>query len=142
MDRISEPISCSSVVSSSNTDGGWITVGPTRCLALLEWGRQLVAAPPWRSIRHVCGNMCFVADEANAAEGTSVLTVYMVVGNDAATTVPFSVGEDHDRFVRTEQMEACIETLGRAVPRGEPLACTRGGQLVTNPPCPRSGGYD
>ena len=68
-----------------------------------EWGQQLVAAAPWRSIRHVCGNMRFVADGANAAEGTTLLTVFMVAGPGAATTLPFSVGEDHDRFVRTEQ---------------------------------------
>ena len=71
--------------------------------ALIEWGRQLVEAPPWRSIRHACGNMRFVADGHNAAKGTTVLTVFMVAGNEAATTVPFSIGEDHDRFVRTER---------------------------------------
>jgi hypothetical protein len=47
--------------------------------------------------------MRFVAGGANAAEGTTVLTVFMAAGNEAATTVPFSVGEDHDRFVRTER---------------------------------------
>ena len=69
--------------------------------AIREWGRQLVAAPPWRSIRHVCGNMRFVADGANYAEGTTILSVFMVAGSGPATTLPFSVGEDHDRFVRT-----------------------------------------
>ena len=29
--------------------------------------------------------------------------VFMVAGEQASTTVPFNVGEDHDRFVRTEQ---------------------------------------
>jgi hypothetical protein len=33
--------------------------------AIREWDRQLVAATPWRSIRHGCGNMRFVADGAN-----------------------------------------------------------------------------
>jgi hypothetical protein len=46
--------------------------------------------------------MRVVADGANAAEGTTVLTVFMAAGNEAATTVPWSAGEDHDRFVRTE----------------------------------------
>ena len=69
--------------------------------AIREWGRQLVAAPPWRCIRHVCGNMRFVADGPDHAEGITILTVFMVAGPGAATTLPFSVGEDHDRFVRT-----------------------------------------
>jgi hypothetical protein len=70
--------------------------------AIYEWGRRLVEAPAWRCISHVCGNMRFVADGANEAEGTTVLTVFMVAGPGAATTVPRTVGEDHDRFVRTE----------------------------------------
>jgi SnoaL-like domain len=71
--------------------------------AIREWGRQLVANPPWRVIRHVCGNMRFLYDGDNAAIGTTVLTVFMVSGSGPATTAPFSVGEDHDRFVRTEE---------------------------------------
>jgi hypothetical protein len=47
--------------------------------------------------------MRFVYDGDNAAVGTSVLTVFMVAGDQADTTLPFSVGEDHDRFVRMEQ---------------------------------------
>jgi hypothetical protein len=70
--------------------------------AIYEWGRRLVEAPTWRCIRHVCGNMRFVARGANEAEGTTVLTVFMVAGSGAATTLPWMVGEDHDRFVRTE----------------------------------------
>ena len=86
-------------------DDGVLDVGtPLRGReAIREWGRQLVAAAPWRSIRHVCGNMRFVADGANEAHGTTVLTVFMVAGQGPATTLPFSVGEDHDRFVRTER---------------------------------------
>jgi hypothetical protein len=67
------------------------------------WGQQIVAAPPWRCIRHCRTNMRFVATGENEAEGISMLTVYMVAGSDKATTVPRSVGEDHDRFVRTER---------------------------------------
>ncbi len=70
--------------------------------ALQEWGQRLVEAPPWHTIRHVCGNMRFVYDGLDAAEGITVLTVFLVTGPGAATTVPFSVGEDHDRFARTE----------------------------------------
>ena len=69
--------------------------------AIAEWGRQLVKNPPWRIIRHVCGNMRFVADGPDAAEGITILTVYMVAGPGSATTLPLQVGEDHDRFVRT-----------------------------------------
>ena len=36
------------------------------------------------------------------AEGTTVLTVFLVAGPGAATTLPWMVGEDHDRFMRTE----------------------------------------
>jgi len=71
--------------------------------AIADWGRQLAKNPPWRLIRHVCGNMRFVADGPDAAEGITVLTVYMVAGAGAATTVPLQVGEDHDRFVRTPE---------------------------------------
>ena len=69
--------------------------------AIREWGRRLVEAPPWRAIRHVCGNMRFVADGPDAAHGTTILIVFMVAGVGPATTLPFDVGEDHDRFVRT-----------------------------------------
>jgi len=54
--------------------------------AILEWGRELVANAPWRSIRHVCGNMWFVSDGPDAAEGTTILTVFMVAGSEPATT--------------------------------------------------------
>jgi hypothetical protein len=87
-------------------DNGELVLPPTHLRgreAIREWGRQLVQFPPWRSIRHVCGNMRFVVDGPNSAHGTTVLTVFMVAGTAAAMTVPFSVGEDHDRFVRTEQ---------------------------------------
>jgi len=87
-------------------DDGELTLGSTPLRgseAILEWGRQLVANPPWRSIRHVCGNMRFVSDGPDAAEGTTILTVFMVAGSELPTTQPFSVGEDHDRFIRTEQ---------------------------------------
>ena len=87
-------------------DDGELVVPPTPVRgrqALLEWGRRIVEAPSWRIIRHVCGNMRFMADGPNASEGTTLLTVYMVAGVGHAGTLPWSVGEDHDRFVRTEQ---------------------------------------
>jgi len=87
-------------------DDGELIIGPTPLRgreAILEWGRQLVENPPWRSIRHVCGNMRFVSDGPDEAAGTTILTVFMVAGSEAATTRPFSVGEDHDRFIRTKE---------------------------------------
>jgi SnoaL-like protein len=88
------------------TDDGELIIGPTPLrgrAAILEWGRQLVKNPPWRSIRHVCGNMRFVSGGPDEAEGTTILTVFMAAGSETATTQPFSVGEDHDLFVRTEE---------------------------------------
>ena len=70
--------------------------------AIRELGRQVADAPPWRTVRHVCGNMRFVKRGPDEAEGITVLTVFMVEGDDAATTLPYRVGEDHDRFVRTK----------------------------------------
>jgi SnoaL-like domain len=68
--------------------------------AIAEWGRQLVENPPWRTIHHVCGR--FVADGPDAAVGSTILIVFMDV-DGTRSSVPFNVGEDHDRFVRTEQ---------------------------------------
>ena len=87
-------------------DDGELILGPSPLRgreAIREWGRQLVANPPWRVIRHVCGNMRFVSNGPDQAEGTTILTVFMVAGSEAPTTQPFSVGEDHDRFIRTEE---------------------------------------
>lgn len=87
-------------------DDGELTLppGPIRGRdALRAWGRQIVDHTPWQTIRHICGNMRFVYDGDDAAIGTTVLTVFMAAGGQPATTVPFDVGEDHDRFVRTEQ---------------------------------------
>ena len=86
-------------------DDGELIVPPTNLRgrqAIREWGRRLVDAQTYHCIRHVCGNMRFVVDGANGAEGTTVLTVFMVTGQGAATTLPWTVGEDHDHFVRTE----------------------------------------
>jgi hypothetical protein len=71
--------------------------------AIREWGRKLVESPPWRTIRHAATNMRFVYDGPDAAEGTTMLTVFMVAGSNDATTLPWNVGEDHDRFVRTAE---------------------------------------
>jgi hypothetical protein len=70
--------------------------------AIREWGRQLVESPPWKSIRHVCTNMRFVADGPDAAEGVTLLTVFMDA-DGTQSSVPWNIGEDHDRFVRTEE---------------------------------------
>ncbi len=103
-------------------DDGERIVGPTPLRgrqAIDAWGRQRVEAPPWSCMRHVCGNMRCVADGANAAEGTTVLTVLMVAGSGAATTLPGMVGEDHDRCVRTEHRWRLVSRRGVAL-------CARG----------------
>ena len=69
---------------------------------IADWGRQLVENPPWLTIHHVCGNMRFVMDGADAAVGSTILIVFMDV-DGTKSSVPFNVGEDHDRFVRSEQ---------------------------------------
>jgi len=70
--------------------------------AIREWGRQLVESPPWKSIRHVCTNMRFFADGPDAAEGVTLLIVFMDA-DGTHSSVPWNIGEDHDRFVRTEE---------------------------------------
>ena len=45
--------------------------------------------------------MRFVVVEEGEAEGVTILTVFMDDENHSA--VPWVVGEDHDRFVRTAQ---------------------------------------
>ena len=67
-----------------------------------EWGRRVEAANTYPGIRHVASNMRFVATGEDSAEGTTVLIVFMDNDGDWATSVPWLVGEDHDRFVRTE----------------------------------------
>jgi hypothetical protein len=71
--------------------------------AIREWGQRIIENAQWRVIRHVCGNMRFVSTGPDTAEGVVVLTVFMVAGQDTATTLPLTVGEDHDRYIRTEE---------------------------------------
>jgi hypothetical protein len=71
--------------------------------AIYEWGLKLVEAPPWRSIQHVCGSLRFLSDGPNNATGITYMIVFMVAGNDPTSTLPWSVGEDHDQYVRTPQ---------------------------------------
>jgi hypothetical protein len=47
--------------------------------------------------------MRIVADSDDAAEGTTLVTACMHERDAPATTVPLTVDEDHDRFVRTER---------------------------------------
>ncbi|HEV2986160.1 MAG TPA: nuclear transport factor 2 family protein [Vicinamibacterales bacterium] len=87
-------------------DDGELVMGQTVLRgrnAIEAWGHGLVDAQTYRCIRHVCGNMRFVHDGPDAARGITVLTVFMVAGNAPASTLPWTVGEDHDWFVRTDQ---------------------------------------
>lgn len=89
-------------------DDGELEVGDTyRGRAQIQaWGRQIDAANAYPGIRHVTSNQRFIATQADSsghdtATGTTVLTVYMKNGDGRNTSVPWVVGEDHDRFVRT-----------------------------------------
>lgn len=92
--------------------------------AIRDWGRQLDAAPPWRSIRHVCGNMRFTADGEDGAEGSTVLTMFMTAREGPATTLPWSVGEDHDRFARTDGWRFVRREWVELFARGDAVALT------------------
>jgi hypothetical protein len=71
--------------------------------AIGDWGRNLVDEPTYPGIRHVATNMRFAAEGDDAAVGTTLLTAYLDQGDGWARTLPFMVGEDEDRFVRTDQ---------------------------------------
>jgi SnoaL-like protein len=65
-----------------------------------EWGTTVVDAYP--GIRHAVSNVRFVADGNDAADGVALVTAYLA-DDGTATTIPFQVGEDIDRFVRTAE---------------------------------------
>lgn len=69
--------------------------------AIAAWGAGFDAANPLPGIRHSVSNARFVDNGDGTATGTSMLTAYFTPAGQAATTVPFAVGEDHDTFVRT-----------------------------------------
>lgn len=89
--------------------------------AVAEWGRQL-ETPPWNTIRHVVGNPRFVYDGPDAAIGTTLLIVFMDA-DGMKSSVPWNVGEDHDRFVRTEQgWRLAARTWVELFARGDTIA--------------------
>ena len=86
------------------TDDGVLVLGDSALRgreAIHAWGRQLEDARTYKCIRHVAGNMRFAVVDEREAEGVTVLTVFM--DDDTHSAIPWLVGEDHDRFVRTEQ---------------------------------------
>jgi hypothetical protein len=94
----------SDTLSELFTEDGELVMGPATSYkgrdAIREWGRKLEEARTYRCIRHVAGNMRFALVDDKTVEGVTVLTVFM---DDAkSSSVPWVVGEDHDRFVRTE----------------------------------------
>ena len=86
-------------------DEGELTLGPDQVLigrgAIRQWGGQVDHAT-WR-IRHVSTNMRFVSEADDAAAGMTLVTADMDEGEAAGTTLPWAIGEDPDRFVRTDQ---------------------------------------
>src|SRR5512138_1037831 len=94
----------SDTLSELFTPDGELVLGGTRYRgrdAIRDWGRKLEEARTYRLIRHVASNMRFTVIDANTAEGVTVLTVYM--DDEKGSSVPWVVGEDHDRFSRTEE---------------------------------------
>lgn len=69
--------------------------------AIRDWGWQIASNPPWNLIRHVVSDMHFVYDGPDAARGTHVVTAFMDA-DGTRSSVPWNLGEDYDRFVRTE----------------------------------------
>lgn len=69
--------------------------------AIQSWGRQLEQANTYKCIRHVASNMRFSLVGDNEVEGLTILMVFM--DDETSSSVPWVVGEDHDRFVRTPQ---------------------------------------
>lgn len=70
------------------------------------WGQEVEDTKPYPGIRHLATNMRFVAsgndtEGRDTAEGTTVLAVFLNDVDGRATSTPWVVGEDHDRFVRT-----------------------------------------
>ena len=77
--------------------------GPQRLGADPGVGRSALEAHTFEGIGHVCGNMRFLATGDDTAEGITVLSVYVRNQHEApGTSVPWTVGEDRDQFVRTE----------------------------------------
>jgi hypothetical protein len=75
--------------------------------AIRGWGRAIEEAKLYPGIRHLASNMRFVAtatdtEGRDTAEGITVLTVFLNDADGRATSTPWVVGEDHDRFVRTD----------------------------------------
>ncbi len=69
--------------------------------AIRTWGRRLEEARTYKCIRHVAGNMRFELVGEREAKGVTILTVFM--DDETRSSMPWVVGEDHDRFVRTEE---------------------------------------
>ncbi|MER7891299.1 nuclear transport factor 2 family protein [Micromonospora sp. NPDC094482] len=75
--------------------------------AIRAWGQELDQNNPYPGIRHLASNMRFVAtgvdaDGRDTAEGVTVLTVYLDDAHGRPISTPWVVGEDHDKFVRTD----------------------------------------
>ena len=86
------------------TEDGVLVLGTSEIKgrdAIRTWGQKLAEDQTYKCIRHVAANMRFTVVNENEADGVTVLTVFM--DDEASSSVPWVVGEDHDRFVRTEQ---------------------------------------
>jgi hypothetical protein len=94
----------SETLSELFTEDGVLVLGTNELKgrgAIRTWGQQLDAARTYKCIRHVAGNMRLTVVGDHEAEGVTILTVFM--DDETNSSIPWVVGEDHDRFVRTEQ---------------------------------------
>ena len=85
------------------TDDGVLVVGPNDLKgreAIRAWGRKLEEDHTYKCIRHAASNMRFTVVNEDEAEGVTLLTVFM--DDESSSSFPWVIGEDHDRFVRTE----------------------------------------
>ena len=81
-------------------DGALDTGQPANGSAEIRaWGEGLDSMS--LGIRHVLTNARFVMTGPDTATGTSTLTAYLSPQDDTPPTLPFSVGQDIDEFVRT-----------------------------------------
>jgi hypothetical protein len=83
------------------TEDGTMTLGPQAMRGrneLIEWGTARSDAG--RTTRHVCTNLRFAGTGPDRAEGTVIATVFLHDGDGVGSSMPFTVGEYHDEYVR------------------------------------------
>jgi hypothetical protein len=65
--------------------------------AIAAWAATL--AQSFQRIRHAVSNMRFTRTGDAQADGVTLVTIFL--DDETHTSIPWSVGEEHDRYVRT-----------------------------------------